>query len=82
MTALGRAVRAGVRRSRTQSVAIGLAALVATTCSVLGGSALDVFGTPVLALLGFGGVLIALLGALLPAVRAARARTIEALRVE
>ncbi|MFD7833265.1 FtsX-like permease family protein, partial [Kitasatospora sp. NPDC059803] len=40
MTALGRVVRAGVRRRRTQSVAIGLAALVATTCSVLGGSLL------------------------------------------
>ncbi|MFD0402139.1 FtsX-like permease family protein [Kitasatospora sp. NPDC127121] len=45
-------------------------------------SALDVFGTPVLALLGLGGVLIAVLGALLPAVRAARARTVEALRAE
>ncbi|MET8622720.1 FtsX-like permease family protein [Kitasatospora sp. NPDC004669] len=45
-------------------------------------SALDVFGTPVLALLGVGGVLIALLGALLPAVRAARARTVDALRAE
>lgn len=40
MTALGRVVRAGVRRRRTQSVAVGLAALVATTCSVLGGSLL------------------------------------------
>ncbi|MEV7184366.1 FtsX-like permease family protein [Kitasatospora sp. NPDC093102] len=45
-------------------------------------SALDVFGTPVLVLLGVGGVLIALLGALLPAVRAARARTVDALRAE
>ncbi|MFG2908880.1 FtsX-like permease family protein [Kitasatospora sp. NPDC048286] len=45
-------------------------------------SALDVFGTPELVLLGLGGVLIALLGALLPAVRAARARTVEALRAE
>jgi putative ABC transport system permease protein len=45
-------------------------------------SALDVFGTPVLVLLGLGGVLIALLGALLPAVRAARARTVDALRAE
>ncbi|MBD0673191.1 ABC transporter permease, partial [Streptomyces sp. CBMA156] len=33
-------VRAGVRRRRTQSAAVGLAALVATTCSVLGGSLL------------------------------------------
>ncbi|MBO1413163.1 FtsX-like permease family protein [Streptomyces sp. FH025] len=40
MTALSRVVRAGVRRRRTQSVAIGLAAMVATTCSVLGGSLL------------------------------------------
>ncbi|MEU9040940.1 MULTISPECIES: FtsX-like permease family protein [unclassified Kitasatospora] len=40
MSALGRVVRAGVRRRRTQSVAIGLAAMVATTCSVLGGSLL------------------------------------------
>ncbi|MFD8782886.1 FtsX-like permease family protein [Kitasatospora sp. NPDC059599] len=40
MTALGRVVRAGVRRRRTQSVAVGLAAMVATTCSVLGGSLL------------------------------------------
>ncbi|SOB85367.1 ABC transporter permease [Streptomyces sp. 1331.2] len=40
MTSLGSVVRAGVRRRRTQSVAIGLAALVATTCSVLGGSLL------------------------------------------
>ncbi|MFF3111298.1 FtsX-like permease family protein [Kitasatospora sp. NPDC057904] len=40
MSALGRVVRAGVRRRRTQSVAIGLAATVATTCSVLGGSLL------------------------------------------
>ncbi|KJS62130.1 FtsX-like permease family protein [Streptomyces rubellomurinus] len=40
MSALGRVVRAGVRRRRTQSVAVGLAALVATTCSVLGGSLL------------------------------------------
>ncbi|MFF2081391.1 FtsX-like permease family protein [Kitasatospora sp. NPDC058162] len=45
-------------------------------------AALDVFGTPALVLLGLGGVLIALLGALLPAVRAARARTVEALRAE
>ncbi|MFH9350004.1 FtsX-like permease family protein [Kitasatospora sp. NPDC017646] len=45
-------------------------------------SALDVFGTPTLVLLGLGGVLIALLGALLPAVRAARARTVDALRAE
>ncbi|MEU6970475.1 FtsX-like permease family protein [Kitasatospora aureofaciens] len=45
-------------------------------------SALDVFGTPTLILLGLGGVLIALLGALLPAVRAARARTVDALRAE
>ncbi|MFE4520142.1 FtsX-like permease family protein [Kitasatospora sp. NPDC056783] len=45
-------------------------------------SALDVFGTPVLVLLALGGVLIALLGALLPAVRAARARTVDALRAE
>ncbi|WBP90106.1 ABC transporter permease [Kitasatospora cathayae] len=45
-------------------------------------SALDVFGTPMLALLGFGGVLIALLGALAPALRAARARTVDALRAE
>ncbi|MFF7989142.1 FtsX-like permease family protein [Kitasatospora xanthocidica] len=40
MSALGRVVRAGVRRHRTQSVAVGLSALVATTCSVLGGSLL------------------------------------------
>ncbi|WP_031071592.1 ABC transporter permease [Streptomyces sp. NRRL WC-3742] len=40
MSALGRVVRAGVRRRRTQSVAVGLAAMVATTCSVLGGSLL------------------------------------------
>ncbi|GHF54427.1 hypothetical protein GCM10018790_35390 [Kitasatospora xanthocidica] len=40
MSALGRVVRAGVRRRRTQSVAVGLATLVATTCSVLGGSLL------------------------------------------
>ncbi|MBV2155171.1 ABC transporter permease [Kitasatospora sp. SUK 42] len=40
MSALGRVVRAGVRRHRTQSIAVGLAALVATTCSVLGGSLL------------------------------------------
>ncbi|MFJ2866620.1 FtsX-like permease family protein [Kitasatospora sp. NPDC087314] len=45
-------------------------------------SALDVFGTPGLVLLGFGGVLIAVLGALLPAVRAGRARTVDALRAE
>lgn len=45
-------------------------------------SALDVFGTATLLLLGLGGVLIALLGALLPAVRAARARTVDALRAE
>ncbi|MBD0674729.1 ABC transporter permease, partial [Streptomyces sp. CBMA156] len=45
-------------------------------------AALDVFGTPVLVLLGLGGVLIALLGALIPAVRAARARTVDALRAE
>ncbi|MGA5817818.1 FtsX-like permease family protein [Kitasatospora sp. NPDC094028] len=45
-------------------------------------SALDVLGTPLLALLALGGVLIALLGALLPAVRAARARTVDALRAE
>ncbi|MFF2147665.1 FtsX-like permease family protein [Kitasatospora sp. NPDC058190] len=45
-------------------------------------SALDVFGTPMLTLLGLGGMLIALLGALLPAVRAARARTVDALRAE
>ncbi|MER7585482.1 FtsX-like permease family protein [Kitasatospora sp. NPDC097691] len=45
-------------------------------------SALDVLGTPVLVLLGLGGVLIAVLGALLPAVRAARARTVDALRAE
>ncbi|GGU55045.1 ABC transporter permease [Kitasatospora aureofaciens] len=45
-------------------------------------SALDVFGTPTLILLGLGGVLIALLGALLPAVRATRARTVDALRAE
>ncbi|WP_188305868.1 FtsX-like permease family protein, partial [Streptomyces sp. CBMA123] len=40
MSALSRVVRAGVRRRRTQTVAIGLSALVATTCSVLGGSLL------------------------------------------
>ncbi|MFF4920594.1 FtsX-like permease family protein [Kitasatospora sp. NPDC001261] len=45
-------------------------------------AALDVFGTPALVLLGLGGVPIALLGALLPAVRAARARTVDALRAE
>ncbi|MER7771496.1 FtsX-like permease family protein [Kitasatospora sp. NPDC096140] len=45
-------------------------------------AALDVLGTPVLVLLGLGGVLIAALGALLPAVRAARARTVDALRAE
>ncbi|WP_316519921.1 ABC transporter permease [Kitasatospora brasiliensis] len=45
-------------------------------------AALDVFGTPALLLLALGGVLIALLGALLPAVRAARARTVDALRAE
>lgn len=39
-SALGRVVSAGVRRRRTQSVAVGLAAMVATTCSVLGGSLL------------------------------------------
>ncbi|WP_256176832.1 hypothetical protein [Kitasatospora aureofaciens] len=40
MSALGRVVRAGVRRRRTQSIAIGMAALVATASSVLGGSLL------------------------------------------
>ncbi|MFI6156842.1 FtsX-like permease family protein [Kitasatospora sp. NPDC051170] len=44
--------------------------------------ALDVFGTPLLTALALGGVLIALLGALLPAVRAARSRTVDALRAE
>ncbi|MFI9361937.1 FtsX-like permease family protein [Kitasatospora sp. NPDC053057] len=45
-------------------------------------AALDVFGAPMLVLLGLGGVLIALLSALLPAIRAARARTVDALRAE
>ncbi|WP_308129717.1 ABC transporter permease [Kitasatospora aureofaciens] len=45
-------------------------------------AATDVFGTPTLVLLALGGVLIAVLGALLPAVRAARARTVTALRAE
>lgn len=45
-------------------------------------SVLDVYGTPQLVLLGFAGVVIALLGALLPASWAARTRTATALRTE
>lgn len=43
-------------------------------------AALDVYPPNLLALLGAGGLLIAALGALLPATRAARARTVTALR--
>ncbi|MFJ7181643.1 ABC transporter permease [Streptomyces massasporeus] len=43
---------------------------------------LDVYGPFQLLLLGGGGVLIAMLGALIPAGRAARARTVTALRTE
>ncbi|GAA4022895.1 ABC transporter permease [Streptomyces plumbiresistens] len=45
-------------------------------------SVLDVYGTPRLVLLGLAGLTIALLGALLPAGWAARARTATALRTE
>ncbi|MEU3742084.1 FtsX-like permease family protein [Streptomyces sp. NPDC032198] len=45
-------------------------------------SVMDVYGAPQLVLLGFAGVVIALLGALLPAGWAARARTATALRTE
>jgi len=45
-------------------------------------SALDVYGIPELVLLGFGGLLIAVAGALLPAGWAARTRTATALRTE
>ncbi|MES5819941.1 FtsX-like permease family protein [Streptomyces sp. RG80] len=45
-------------------------------------SVLDVYNAPELALLGLAGVVIALLGALLPAGWAARARTATALRTE
>ncbi|MFD5597213.1 FtsX-like permease family protein [Streptomyces griseorubiginosus] len=43
---------------------------------------LDVYGTPQLLLLGLAGLVIALLGAMLPAGWAARARTATALRTE
>lgn len=43
---------------------------------------LDVYGPFQLLLLGLGGVVIAVLGALIPAGRAARARTATALRTE
>lgn len=45
-------------------------------------SVLDVYGTPQLLLLGLAGLVIALLGALLPAGWAAKARTATALRTE
>ncbi|WP_369237519.1 ABC transporter permease [Streptomyces sp. R21] len=45
-------------------------------------SVLDVYDTPELVLLGFGGLLIAVAGALLPAGWAARTRTATALRTE
>jgi putative ABC transport system permease protein len=45
-------------------------------------SAFTIYHTPELVLLGLGGVLIAVLGALLPAGWAARTRTATALRTE
>ncbi|MBW4718495.1 ABC transporter permease [Saccharothrix obliqua] len=46
MSALGRVVRAGVRRKRVQTAVIGLATMMAVTASVLGGSLLVVSSAP------------------------------------
>ncbi|MFF2851057.1 hypothetical protein ACFVT5_32705 [Streptomyces sp. NPDC058001] len=45
-------------------------------------SVIDVYRAPELALLGLGGLVIAVLGSLLPAGRATRTRTATALRAE
>ncbi|WP_084724548.1 ABC transporter permease [Streptacidiphilus melanogenes] len=46
MSALGRVVRAGVRRRRVQTAVTGLAAMMAVTASVLGGSLLVASNAP------------------------------------